>query len=245
MDLDYAPLDLIPAELGPLELEPGWDPVLQAEPEAAVLPDVYLPIETDEEMWFDAAPDSPPEPVFFVSPRPTDRVSPGRRRWSRVASALVALAVVAGLAVIWPRSFGGAVSYVKVSGTSMLPTFKRGDLVVLRSHADYRVGDVVAYRIPQGDFAAGHVVIHRIVGGSASAGFITRGDNRRTADQWHPRLADILGRQWFVVSGAGNWFSYFRQPLRLGALCGGLTFVLMAWGAWLPERRRGATPVRA
>lgn len=173
--------------------------------------------------------------------RPAAARHGARRRLGVVVRAALLVAALGALGlVLWPRSFGGPVSYVKVSGTSMEPTFRPGDLVVMRSHPSYRVGDVVAYVIPAGEFAAGHVVVHRIVGGSAATGLVTKGDNRTVVDPWHPRAADVLGRRWFDVHGWAPVLDALRSPLRVGGLCGVITFVALSWGA-----RRAANSSRA
>ena len=93
-----------------------------------------------------------------------------------------------------PQVFGGPAQYVVVAGTSMAPTFKSGDVVVVRSHPTYHAGEVIAYRIPKGAPAAGGRIIHRIVGGSGASGYVMKGDSRKTADLWHPRVqrGDVL-----------------------------------------------------
>jgi signal peptidase I len=113
-------------------------------------------------------------------------------RLRAAAGWLIVLVLVGGWSVfLRPPALGGATSYVFVSGDSMLPTFRPGDLVLVRKAARYHVGEVVAYRVRPGD----HQVIHRIVGTTAGGRFVLRGDNRDAQDPWHPTTADILGRR--------------------------------------------------
>src|ERR1700757_3061859 len=84
-------------------------------------------------------------------------------------------------ALLWfclPQALGGRAGWVLVSGTSMLPHLHTGDLVLVEHRSSYHVGEVVAYRVPEGPVGAGHVVIHRIVGGNSRAGWKMKGDNR-------------------------------------------------------------------
>src|SRR5687768_6519241 len=111
-----------------------------------------------------------------------------RRRIRAVVTTVIALAV----AVVWtvalrPQFLGGPTAVVVVSGTSMEPGLRTGDVAIVHRRPAYRVGDVVAYEVPQGQVGEGRVVIHRITGGSATAGFVLRGDNRTTDDQWRPK----------------------------------------------------------
>ncbi len=121
------------------------------------------------------------------------RVRRARRMASTAASVMLLGVFVAASAWFWPLRFGGSTTVVWVSGESMEPTLSNHDLVIARHHDRYAVGDVVVYRVPEGQFAAGTLVVHRIVGGDAVNGFVTRGDNRTTNDQWLPRGGDVLG----------------------------------------------------
>lgn len=121
------------------------------------------------------------------------RVRRARRMASTAASVMLLAAFVAASAWFWPLKFGGSTTVVWVSGESMEPTLSNHDLVIARHHDHYAVGEVIVYRVPEGQFAAGKLVVHRIVGGDAVNGFVTRGDNRTTDDQWSPRAGDVLG----------------------------------------------------
>ncbi|HEX4427685.1 MAG TPA: signal peptidase I [Frankiaceae bacterium] len=127
----------------------------------------------------------------------------------------------------WPQSLGGSVAYVQVSGHSMDGTYKTGDLVVVRKQSHYSVGDIVAYKIPKGEFGAGAQVIHRIIGGDGTTGFVTKGDNKKLKDDWHPRTSDVVGHAWLRAPGAGVWMARLAQPMPMGVLCGGLTLFVM------------------
>jgi signal peptidase len=114
-----------------------------------------------------------------------------------------------------------------VAGTSMLPTLKTGDVVLVKRKPSYRVGDIVAYRIPKGQPAAGGRVIHRIVGGSAATGYILRGDNRKSDDLWHPHNADVIGKVAMRLPHAATVARLLRSPLVLGSLAAGLVFAFV------------------
>ena len=134
--------------------------------------------------------------------------------WSRV---LLALVLFAGwFAFLRPQGLGGPADYVMVSGTSMLPTMESGDLVVVRRQAAYSAGDVVAYRVPEGDVGAAQQVIHRITGGSARAGFVLQGDNRSAPDVWRPRPHDIAGAEWVRIPHAGTLLLFVHNPFFAG-----------------------------
>ena len=153
------------------------------------------------------------------------------RRLTGVAGVLLVLGV---LALCWPARLGGWSSYVLVSGDSMEPTMHTGDLAVVRRRPAYRPGDVVAFRVPDGQVGAGHVVIHRVVGGD-ERGYVLQGDNKRSPDPWRPARGDVLGRRVLVVPRAGQSLQAVANPVTLG-LMAGLVAALVA----LTPRRRPA-----
>ncbi len=118
-----------------------------------------------------------------------------------------------------------------VYGVSMEPALRGGDLVVTLRQRVYAVGDIVAFPVEGG------VVIHRIVGGTAEGGYVTRGDNRSSADLWHPTSQEILGRVWIRVPGAGLWLEAMRRPAAMALLAAFLTLVALL-GTLTPRRRR-------
>ena len=155
----------------------------------------------------------------------------GRRTARRVASIAVLAAAVACALLVWPGLLRGGAAYVIVSGNSMEPTLHAGDVVLTVRRGRYDVGDVVAYRIPEGEPGAGVLVIHRIVGGSARSGYILQGDNRAGRDPWRPRRGDIVGAEGLSVPRLGLALVYLRTPLGLAALAGIVTALLILVGS--------------
>ena len=147
--------------------------------------------------------------------------------------------VIAGWALfLRPQSLGGPAAYVVIRGSSMVPAFETGDLVIVRAASSYAVGDVVAYEVPDGEIGAGHIVIHRIVGGDGSNGFTLQGDNNNTPDPWMPRATDIVGRAWLSVSALGRVIAYVHQPVIVAAIAAALIMTLIL--ARQPARAKAA-----
>src|SRR5438034_11407927 len=96
--------------------------------------------------------------------------------------ALLLLVCIFWAQFLRPQALGGNAGYVLVSGQSMEPRYHTGDMVLVERHSSYRVGEVIAYRVPKGDPMAGSQVIHRIIGGDGVHGFGRQGDNRTGAD---------------------------------------------------------------
>ena len=102
----------------------------------------------------------PVEPDSGPGVRQEPRVRARRRR--PVSTLLFAGTVALFLVVLWPARFGGAASFVVVRGHSMEPTYALGDLVYVRSADDYRPGEIVVYRVPDGQPGAGIFIVHRL-----------------------------------------------------------------------------------
>jgi signal peptidase len=149
---------------------------------------------------------------------------------------LLALLAVAWL--VWPASLGGRIGLAVVSGPSMEPTQRIGD-IAFTWRTEPAIGDVVLFQIPEGP-AQGRPVIHRIVGGDAG-GWITQGDNNAHPDEWNPTSADVLGRTLFTVRGGGRVVWAIGSPLAV-AMLAGTAVALWMWP--VPESRRGRHLVR-
>lgn len=145
----------------------------------------------------------------------------------RLIPLLTLAAFVVWVIVLRPTGLGGPATYIVVSGTSMEPTLRSGDFVVLHRKDTYSTGDIVTFAVPEGAPGARSLVIHRIIGGSASSGFVTQGDNKHEPDDWDPAEVDIEGQLWFRVPSAGNVVATLRSPLVLGSLTGGLVVFLV------------------
>src|SRR5437868_15353251 len=78
--------------------------------------------------------------------------------------ALVVLVCLFWAQYLRPQSLGGRAGYVLVSGESMLPHYKTGDLVLVERRSSYHVGQLIAYHVPKGAALAVAQVLPRIVG---------------------------------------------------------------------------------
>jgi signal peptidase len=129
-----------------------------------------------------------------------------------------------------PQRLGGRADWVMVSGTSMLPRFHTGDLVLVERQSSYHVGEVVAYRVPKGQIGAGYVVIHRIIGGNGRTGWKLQGDNRTAPDLWHPTDDNVIGSKLLRIPHAWFVLRLLHMPLMLGLFAGFAAFFVIALG---------------
>ena len=152
-----------------------------------------------------------------------------RRPGPRTIVFAACLLVLAGawFTMLRPQSLGGPSGYIMIRGSSMLPTYVTGDLVITHPAARYGVGDIVAYRVPRGDFGEGIVVIHRIIGGSAEEGFVIQGDNNPFKDDWYPKPTDIVGKAWVRLPRVGLVLGFLHAPVPLACLAAATVIVLV------------------
>jgi hypothetical protein len=150
------------------------------------------------------------------------------RTFRAAALAVLLSAIVAGAwATIVPSRFGGTVDYVSVGGSSMAPALHDGDLVLVRSVAAPKVGQVAAYRMP----GTGQLVLHRIV--ATDGGRLTlKGDANSWVDSTRPRASEVRVA-WHMVAGFGADLEWAK---RHGAVP--TTSLLLLGNVALDVRRR-------
>jgi signal peptidase I len=112
-----------------------------------------------------------------------------------------------------PVQLGGSITYVVTHGTSMEPRFHTGDLAIVRSQSNYRVGEVVAYQNHQ----LHTIVLHRIVGREGDR-YLFKGDNNNFVDPEHPVASQLIGALWIHIPGVGLRLQSIRSPLVMGIL---------------------------
>ena len=149
---------------------------------------------------------------------------------TRQVAKFAATAVVAVLLwlFVWPAVWGGAMTYITVSGPSMEPLYSTGDFVAAREQDSYVVGDVVVFRTENGN------VIHRIVGGDGQSGDMMKADNNPEIDKWTPTDQQVLGQAVLLVPGAGDAVMLVRQVLitpPFPYLLAGFVFLVFALGS--------------
>jgi signal peptidase len=162
------------------------------------------------------------------------------KRLVRLSEATLALACLAGWWVtLRPAALGGPINYVVVRGDSMLPTYESGDLVLVHAAAGYAPGDVIAYRVPEGELGEGRLVIHRIVDGDGVSGFVVQGDNNPAPDPWRPPPSDIAGGAWLRIPALGRAVALLHQPATAGALAAAVVVWVLIL-RWQPRRHMPA-----
>jgi signal peptidase len=141
-------------------------------------------------------------------------------------------AVVAAWLVLGPIGLGGSTGYTFIIGSSMEPKLEKGDLVLVRSGSDYKVGDAVAYKSK----ALDRIVLHRIVEQRGDT-FVLKGDANDFTDPGVATSSDMIGKYWIKIGGAAPVLEWMRQPLHAAVLAGLLGLMVFGRSAGVVVRR--------
>jgi signal peptidase I len=155
-----------------------------------------------------------------------------QRSRQSIFSGLLLVLLIATWTALAPSQVGGQAAYVIVDGTSMEPGFHLGDLAIVRATPVYGPGDIVAYR----NQAIKRYVFHRIIAVDGGH-FILQGDNNDWTDSYQPVQAELVGKLWVHIPGAGAWLQWLRRPANTGVLAAILGTLLAA--GMLGRRRDG------
>lgn len=85
------------------------------------------------------------------------------------------------------------ITILKVSSNSMMPTFKKDDIIIVKKEKDYEKGDIITYKLENN-----YLITHRIIEKYEDV-FITKGDNNNTKDEKEVKLEDIIGKVIFII----------------------------------------------
>lgn len=125
--------------------------------------------------------------------------------------------------IIAPTQLGGSVTYVIVDGNSMETKFHRGDMILLRKAATYKVGDAVTYENAE----MGRYVFHRIIDLNLDR-FVLQGDNNAWLDSYQPTQEEIVGKLWMHLPRVGKAVEWLRLPINMALAVGLLGGSLMS-----------------
>lgn len=111
----------------------------------------------------------------------------------------------------------GPLDVVTTHGISMAPRFHDGDLAIIRSTADYEVGDIIVYR----STALQKVVMHRIVA-EEDGRYTLLGDNNAWADPERPTRDQFIGKLVLRIPQGRTWLQRGTLPVVLSIIVFGL-----------------------
>ncbi len=116
----------------------------------------------------------------------------------RLTQLLMGVLVLAFLFMLRPQVLGGTASYVTVQQTNLEPLLYEDDLAIVRQHAEYQVGELVAVETLGGPYFG------RILG---QEGEIFQIRFAAGADPVAVSQEYLLGRIWFNIGDFGRGLS--------------------------------------
>lgn len=168
--------------------------------------------------------------------------------WSIIpAIALISISGYAGLAIVrhvYPP-------IVPVSGTSMLPLLRFGDLVLIKKadYGDLQAGDIIAFRTTldvQQKWNVPGSYVHRIVAvekGDNGQQFQTKGDNVSGQDPFWTVEQNVIGIYDSKIGGGGYPILFIRSKQGKILMGGILLVTFLYWLLGIFEKRKFAQDV--
>ncbi len=141
------------------------------------------------------------------------------------------------LFLLWPPQWGGWVSYVVVSGTSMEPEYHTGDIAVAVKQDQYQVGENVVYMVYEDGQPKGRI-IHQLVRENPDGTFIAQGINKEHPDPWRIPEDWIQGSVVTLLPQGYRYFLILKSPIFL-AVVAGLIVTAIFWPRGTPIEELG------
>ncbi len=115
--------------------------------------------------------------------------------------------------------------FLVITSTSMEPTLKVGDLVVVSNSHDISEGDIIAFII------GSKIVIHRVVEVTHESGsmkYYTKGDALDHRDPWKINAGECLGKEILIIPGMGILLVYMIMFFGdyISSIIATITFIL-------------------
>jgi signal peptidase I len=115
--------------------------------------------------------------------------------------------IILGIIIAYGINFGLSIALgtsmpvVAVESNSMVPTFARGDILLLDGRANYTINDIIVYS-PEGQSVP---IVHRIISINADGSFQTKGDANagQLTFEKHVDTAEIHGKVILIVPYVG------------------------------------------
>ncbi len=161
---------------------------------------------------------------------------PRRRARPRARSIIAAGLCAVILLLTWPARWGGFFTFVIVSGDSMEPTLRSGDIALVRPRSAYAVGEVVAYRLPATASPSRPNVIHRVIAIEDDHSLRLQGDNRAVPDGFLVPRDDVVGSMRLRLPRAGLALWVLSRWWMLAAVAAAITTIVLWPGNDVPTR---------
>ena len=86
------------------------------------------------------------------------------------------------------------ITILQVSSNSMVPTFQKGDFIIIKKQEEYSVGDIITYKMTEENIS--YYITHRIIKKDGNE-YVTKGDANNREDSQKVNTNNIKGRVLF------------------------------------------------
>jgi len=104
----------------------------------------------------------------------------------------------------------------------MEPSFKTGDLAIVKPAGQYRVRDIVAYHS-----SLLHIVVLHRIHAIHDGRYTFKGDNNSFLDPVHPTRSALIGKLWLHFPRGGVFLTALHTPITAGVLIGVVGLLLL------------------
>ena len=121
-----------------------------------------------------------------------------KKKWDKLTEGWIGTIIYIIIGFLIAYGFNAALGYalstdtpvVAVFSESMVPTYQKGDMIIVIGVEDVEVGDIIVYDSPQRPYP----IIHRVHEIKDNGEIITKGDNNPTIDPWTSKIDSIHGK---------------------------------------------------
>ncbi len=103
-----------------------------------------------------------------------------------------------GVNAIMGLALSTSTPVVAVFSESMLPTFQKGDMIIVFGNDEIKVGDIIVFSVPDRQ----DPIIHRVYSITGSI-IQTKGDNNQYVDPWQTTLQNVKGKAVLKIPSLG------------------------------------------
>lgn len=171
-----------------------------------------------------------------VMGKPSNRRKLANSHWgsaARILGMVLSVLALAGFALLnWPQTLGGKANWTAVSGQSMLPNYRTGDMILTWRTERWGIGDNVLYST---DGTRDSLIFHRLINGNTVDGWQAKGDNNPGPDPSTVPQDRILGVELFHIPKAGYALTALKEPVVILAV---VVLSVLFYALLKPGRRR-------
>lgn len=112
---------------------------------------------------------------------------------------LISIIIISMIFLIKNKPFG--VTVLKIASNSMVPTFQKGDYIIIKKQKEYNIGDIITYEIKENNKK--YLVTHRIINKERNE-YKMKGDANNKEDLEKITQNEIIGKTKYIIKSPFN-----------------------------------------